>query len=316
VHSRELGNATARCFTFVCESKSAQFVRDFGILFAMPKTMSLYLDDSGTRNPDQRVPEAFMYKDWFTLGGYIANEEEEGIIRTAHANFCERWKIDYPLHSYDIRSKTENFTWLSALDDHEYNRFMRELSEMLLTIPVIGFACVVDRPGYNKRYRKKYGRQTWMLCRTAFAVVVERAAKYATKSKCRLRVYVEEGDKTADAMIREYYRSLRSDGMPFAAESSAKYASLSATELAYTLYDLDFKAKSSPLAQIADLYAYPIARGGYDPEYRPYTQLWERNKLIDCLLSEEEISYLGMKYSCFELVEAEKRKQKNKKSRV
>ena len=29
--------------------------------------------------------------------------------------------------------KTENFTWLSALDDHEYNRFMRELGEMLLT---------------------------------------------------------------------------------------------------------------------------------------------------------------------------------------
>jgi hypothetical protein len=283
---------------------------------AMPRILSLYLDDSGTRNPDRGIPEEFMYRDWFTLGGYMAKQEDEGIIRTAHANFCERWKIDYPLHSYDIRSKTENFTWLSALDDREYNRFMRELGEMLLAIPVIGFACVVDRPGYSKRYREKYGRQTWMLCRTAFSVIVERAAKYAKRSRCKLRVYVEEGDKSADDMIRDYYRSLRKDGMPFATDSSAKYAPLSATELAHTLYDLDFKAKSSPLAQIADLYAYPIARGGYDPEYAPYAQLRERNKLIDCLLSEEETSHLGIKYSCFELVEDEKWKQKNKKSRV
>jgi hypothetical protein len=68
------------------------------------------------------------------------------------------------------------------------DRFMRELGAMLLSVPVIGFACTVDRPGYNHRYREKYGRQTWMPCRTAFAVVVERAAKYANKNDCRLRV--------------------------------------------------------------------------------------------------------------------------------
>lgn len=282
----------------------------------MPKVMSLYLDDSGTRNPDRKIPEKFQFRDWFTLAGFITNEEDEGRIRTAHANFCDGWGIKYPLHSYDIRAQTENYTWLKALEEREYNRFMRELGGMLLSIPVVGFGCVIDRPGYNKRYREKYGRQTWMLCQTAFAVVVERAAKYAIKNKRRLRVYVEEGDKTSDDMIRNYYKSLRTDGMPFAGDTSAKYGPLSKEQLAHTLYDLDFKAKTSPLVQVADLYAYPIARGGYDPTYFPYVQMMQYKRLIDALLPQHEIPHLGIKYSCFELAEDEKKKIAiNKKSR-
>jgi hypothetical protein len=151
-----------------------------------------------------------------------------------------------------------------------------------------------------------------MLCRTAFAVACERAAKHARKNGCKLRVYVEEGDKSADNKIRDYYKSLRTEGMPFAVDRSAKYAPLSAAELADTLYDLGFRAKSSPLAQIADLYTYPIARGGYDSDYFPYVQLRDRNKLIDALLKTEEIPDLGIKYSCFDLVEAEKNKRSRK----
>jgi hypothetical protein len=282
----------------------------------MPNVMSLYLDDSGTRNPDRKLPEKFMFRDWFTLGGFIAKEENEGAIETAHSVFCGDWGITYPLHSYDIRAQTKNFTWLKGLDEREYNRFMRELGAMLLSIPVIGHGCVVDRPGYNKRYREKYGRQTWMLCRTAFAVAVERAAKYSKDNKRKLRVYVEEGDKTADDMIRNYYNALRTEGMPFASDRMAKYAPLSNEDLAATLYDLKFKNKTSRLAQIADLYAYPIARGGYDSEFLPYVQMKQQKKIIDCLLKEDEIPHQGIKYSCFELANEEKKRlQKSKKSR-
>jgi hypothetical protein len=233
-------------------------------------------------------------------------------VRTAHAKFCEAWKITYPLHSYDIRKAAKRFSWLANLEAREFNRFMRDLSAMLVEIPALGHACVIDRPGYNRRYREKYGRQTWKLCQTAFAVVCERAAKHARKDGCKLRVYVEEGDKSADNHIRGYYAKLRKSGMPFASDTSAKYAPLSQQELAETLYDLDFKAKSSPMVQIADLYVYPMARGGYDPAYGPYMQLREQKKLIDDHLSDEEIPHLGIKYSCFELVE----KSKNKKSRI
>jgi hypothetical protein len=101
----------------------------------MPKVMCLYIDDSGTRNPDRKIPAKFMFRDWFTLGGFLTKEEDEGVIETAHATFCEKWRINYPLHSYGIREKTENFTWLSALKDSEYARFMREIGEMLLNVP-------------------------------------------------------------------------------------------------------------------------------------------------------------------------------------
>lgn len=271
--------------------------------------MSLYLDDSGTRNPDRKTGREATDRDWFALGGYLINEEEEGVARTAHAAFCEGWGIKYPLHSYDIRSECGRFSWLAALEPREKNRFMKELARMLLAIPVIGHACVIDRPGYNARYREKYGRQTWMLCRTAFAVVCERAAKYARKHGCRLRVYAEAGDKTADGYIRKYYADLRREGVPFAGDAMAKYAPLSAEELKHTLYDLDFKSKKSPMAQIADLYTYPIARGGYEPHYGPYQLFHAEQKLLDSQLTEEEIPHLGIKYSCFELV------GKNKKSR-
>lgn len=275
--------------------------------------MCLYLDDSGTRNPDRKIPQTLMFRDWFTLGGYICKEEDEGIIRTSHANFCGEWRINYPLHSYDIRSETKKFSWLATLGERDHNKFMRDLGRMLLAAPVVGHACVVDRPGYNQRYREKYGRETWMLCRTAFAVVVERAAKYARRNNCKLRVYAEEGDKTTDDIVREYYQSLRSEGMPFGASPMAKYAPMSKEELAETLYDLKFKAKSSPMAQIADLYVYPIARGGYEPDYLPYTQMRLQKKLIDDLLSKEEIPHLGIKYSCFELTNAAKLKPKKAK---
>jgi hypothetical protein len=200
----------------------------------MPKVMCLYLDDSGTRNPDH-LPAEFNYGDWFTLGGYVITEEDEGIARTSHAKFCERWKIFYPLHSYDIRLGVKRFSWLHKLEAAEYNRFMRELGAFLTAVPIIGHGCVIDRPGYDGRYRAKFGRQTWMLCRTAFAVVCERAAKRARAAGRKLRVYVEEGDKTSDNHIRNYYAELRKTGMPFAQHTSAKYAPLSAAELTDTL---------------------------------------------------------------------------------
>lgn len=275
----------------------------------MPKVLSLYLDDSGTRNPDRKLPSEFMFRDWFTLGGFVINEEDEGIARTSHERFCGEWGITYPLHSYDIRANTGDFAWLKSVDSSDYRKFMTSLSKFLIGLPILGHACVIDRPGYNARYREKYGRQTWMLCQTAFSVVCERAAKHAIKNKRKLRVYVEDGDPSADGMIKKYYASMKKEGMPFAGGGSAHYAPLSQEELNNTLYDLKFKKKSSPMAQIADLYTYPIARGGYDPEYGPYTQLKSNCRLLDCLLTGDEVPHLGIKYSCFELA------IKNKKSR-
>jgi hypothetical protein len=256
--------------------------------------MCLYMDDSGTRNPDKKIADDLTYKDWFTLGGFLMKEEDDGHIVTQHAKFCETWGIKYPLRSYDIRLMDKRFSWLRTLSVEDRGKFMRGLSNLLTGIPVTGYAAVVDRPGYNARYRKKYGRQTWQLCQTAFSVICERAAKRARTDGCKLRVFVEEGDATADNYIRSYYADLRSKGMPFDGGKMAKYAPLSAAELADTLYDLRFRTKKSPLMQLADLYLYPMARGGYDADYLPYQTLRANKRLIDDLLTEEELPILAL----------------------
>jgi hypothetical protein len=63
---------------------------------------------------------------------------------------------------------------------------------MLTSVPVTALACVMDRPGYDRRYRGVYPRSLWHLCRTVFAVAMERAAKYARDLDRPRRVYPEK----------------------------------------------------------------------------------------------------------------------------
>lgn len=278
----------------------------------MAKTLSLYLDDTGTRHPDRKVGKTPAHKrDWFALGGVLVNDGQEMEARSLHAAFCKKWKITYPLHSSDIRAQTEDYRWLRSISQEERDLFYEELYQLIANAPVLGFACTIDRPGYNHRYREKYGRNRWHLCKTAFAIVVERAAKYARAHEARLRVYVEKGDPDADRRTKEYYSELRNNGMPFDGGNSGKYAPLTQEQLKETLYDFKTKEKKSPMSQFADLYAWPLAFGGYKKDLRPYQRLVQDRKVIDCFLTEEEIPHLGCKYSCFDLVFVEGQKNEN-----
>ena len=274
----------------------------------MVQVMHLYLDDSGTRNanhePGTRAAHGY---DWFALGGVVLRQEDEDAARDKHAKFMSGWNLDPAnvfLHSFDIRNKTGAFTWLSALKLAEYERFFEELYELMQSPPFVGFACVIDRPGYDHRYRAKYGRDQWSLCRTAFSVLVERAAKYARGRGCKLKVFAERADKNVDAWTRGYYDHLRENGMPFAAENMKQYAPLSAAQMKETLYEFRVKRKSSPIMQLADLYLWPMAIGGYHRANRTYARLRGDKKLIDCLLDDKAIPTEGIKYSCWDLVEA------------
>jgi hypothetical protein len=171
-------------------------------------------------------------------------------------------------------------------------------------------ACVIDRPGYNHRYREKYGRARWLLCKTAFTVVVERSAKFARDSGCRLRVYVEKSDRRTDRTLRGYYDELRAVGHPFDATSAAKYIPLTAAELRETLYEFKTKDKSSPLMQLADLLLWPMCIGGYDRDNRAYAALRTAGTLIDCKLAPQDLTRKGIKYSCWDL-ELERRKNRS-----
>jgi hypothetical protein len=269
----------------------------------MNKFLNFYMDDSGSRQPDRSTRDIQRDWDWFALGGILIKESDEELAREEYDLFCKRWGIVSPLRSHDIRNHTKNFQWLSSLkitDFKRYSEFYASLHAFLLGLPVLGIACVIDRPGYNLRYQEEYQHKRWSLCKTAFTIAVERAAKYAAKRGMKLRVLPERCNVKEDRWLKEYYEDLKVSAAPFDASTSAKYGPLSPQIFKEVLYDFKLKDKSSPLAQIADMYLWPICMGGYDKENLPYKALMAARRLVEYAEPKGGESDLGTKYSCFD----------------
>jgi hypothetical protein len=123
----------------------------------MAKVFCLYLDDSGTRNPNHDPPE-YQYRDWFGLGGILLKEEDESKARKLHADFCSQWSITYPLRSFGIRNRTGKFSWLERLDVATYNRFIDSITKLALSIPALGHACAHRQRSNSILLRRAFGR--------------------------------------------------------------------------------------------------------------------------------------------------------------
>lgn len=262
--------------------------------------MHLYIDDSGSRNPDREPPESRRDgMDCFALGGILINEEDVDALYAAHKAFCEQWRIDYPLHSWAIRGGRENFGWLKKPDTAF--AFLSSLEEFIVGLPILGIAAVIDRPGYVVRYKEKHRGDLWFMCKTAYCILLERAAKYAASQGRKLRVFHEECGRREDRDLLSYHRALKKDGMPFDAGTSEGYQSLSAAQFReIVLGEPKRRSKKVPMIQVADLVLYPMAKAGYDPTYRSYVALMEKGKLIDAVLAPQDRPLLGIKYSCFD----------------
>lgn len=260
----------------------------------------LYMDESGSRDPDRHPRQKAHDPDWFGIGGILVNAADKASIEEAMNAFRNRWPQMglNPLRSYDIRNKTERFRWLSQLDETSLTLFYDDLSAMIASLPIVVTGCVIHRPGYNQRYLQQYGPRRWKLCKTAFHIVVERAAKYAMLHGARMRVYVERSDKVTEQQLKGYYDEMRNAGQPFSAQTSAKYQPMPAGQLRQTLYDFGVKTKDSQLMQLADLVLWPVCRGGYAPEDRAYLLLQSNGKLLDAHCTQAN-GLLGIKYFCF-----------------
>jgi hypothetical protein len=171
---------------------------------------------------------------------------------------------------------------------------------MILELPITSIACVVDRPGYNTRYAEKY-KEPWLLCKTAFAILAERAAKFASRSGAGLEIYFEESGEKEDRDIQSYARLLETEGMPFDDGRSAGYEGLKPADFkSIFIGQPRRRTKKTPMMQIADMVLYPMVKGGYDKGYRPYAKMMEAGRIIDAELKPEECAALGVKYSCFD----------------
>lgn len=236
--------------------------------------------------------------DHFALGGVLIAEKDMASIREAFLDFCAKWSIDYPLHSSDIRGKRNDFAWLQ--NDEIGGKFLAELDAFIQSLPVLGFAAVVHRPGYNARYEPLYGEKRWWMCKTAFSILVERVAKHISPTNGTMAIRFEMCGKREDAAIVQYAKDLKAVGMPFNQTNSAAYDGLAATDFKKTLLgEPRGKKKRNIGIQIADLFLYPMAKHGYEPNYRAWTSLFGSKKVIDAVLPVEKLPTHGIKYSCF-----------------
>lgn len=262
----------------------------------------LYIDDHGSREPDH-VPFAREDGiDCFALGGILVKESDLSHIVREHKKFCANWKITYPLHSTDIRGMRGKFRWLEDRTK-DATRFHDELSTFLVSIPVIGFATVVSRPGYNVRYKNVYGDDRWSLCKTAYNILVERVAKYVDMQGATFEVFFESSGKKEDEIIKQYARILKKDGQPFDTETSSSYRPYPPKKFKEVMLgEPRERTKKCIFTQIADLYLYPMVKRKYDPMYRAWVELHNARRIVDSLLEDDFIDTLGIKYSCFDEV--------------
>ncbi|MGH1351608.1 MAG: DUF3800 domain-containing protein [Methyloligellaceae bacterium] len=269
-------------------------------MIAEQKKYILYIDDTGSRDLHKSpIKKRNDNVDCFGLGGILVKGEDDTEIYHAHRSFCGNWGINYPLHSSSIRGHRGDFGWLSQPEEAGY--FMPDLRKFLLSQPFIATAVVIDREGYFSRYREQHVDKLWEMDKTAFSILVERAAKFADLNDRKLEIIFEESGRKEDRALIRYMKALKQDGNPFTGNGTNQYDPMSAKDFRnIILGEPRRKKKALPQLQVADLVLFPIAKGGYQPNYRPYKDLVASGKLIDDHLPNELRASCGIKYSCFE----------------
>lgn len=221
----------------------------------MSQKYVLYFDDTGSRNPDNiDYANRKDGMDCFGLGGFLLKEEDIPDLRKTYTAFCDndKWKITYPLHSSSIRGGRDDFGWLRIPE--RAGEFFPALYDFLLSLPIIGIACVIDRPGYVARYKEKHPETLWYMCRTAFSILVERSAKFADEQGRKLEIVHEISGKQEDNDILAYLKELKKKGSPFSQPSELEYTALQASDYRrIILGEPHKKSKLIPMLQVADL---------------------------------------------------------------
>lgn len=261
-----------------------------------------YMDETGNRNPDKKSDASREGRDWFGLGGFIIDQDEEADAKALHAQLCANWGITAPFHITDMLAARKGFTWLGRLSERERSRFWEEYKTFLAAVPAIGAACIISRPGYVARgYLEKHPNSKWLLCRSAFDITIERAVKYANHRGKKLSV-VFESDIAVNETVKSYFKNLKENGLAFDQDNSGKYSPLTQADFAATLGTIEYKDKRSVMLQIADSYIYAIARQKYERLFHLYCRLRDEQRIMEFSLGGNAalIKAMGTKYYCFD----------------
>lgn len=261
---------------------------------------NFYIDETGNRNPDQKPDRHREHRDWFGIGGILVKSEDIQDCKDKRQAFAEKWNVTSPFHMTDMLGNHKKFAWLGRIPEEERHKFWGEYKTLLATVPAIGLSCIIDRPGYVARGYLKDNPDRWLLCRSAFDISVERAAKIARKDGRKLNIVFEQ-DAGINEIIVGYFKSLKANGLGFNEARSDKYGPLTQAEFAETLSGIEYKPKSNSILQLADSYLYAMARHPYDKKFDVYCRLRDSRKTANTCLENDEIASMGIKHYCFEL---------------
>lgn len=256
----------------------------------------LYVDDSGDPKPNP-----FGVVKYFAMGGVLIRSKDDHLIESAVNLFKARWEIDsaVPLHATEIRSKKKNFKHLGARGDTYYAEFLKSLSQMIVSLPILVHACVVHRANYLDRYSVRYGILTWEMKKSVFQILIERAGRFAEAEGKRLSIVVESIGPKEDTDLTSYFNDYRANGHSFDKDRASKYMPPAPGALQRTLKEIDFKGKENAGLQLADLVLNPVAAHRFQEANVAFSIMEQAGVLIDSKLSGKELQHLGIKYFCF-----------------
>jgi len=260
---------------------------------------ALFLDESGSQKPNPKDSAPF-----FALGGVLLKRQDEQVVESLISRFKSQWQIapEVPLHGSEIRARKKRFAWLGKRPQAEQEKFFEDLTDTITRCPVVVHACVVSRSGYLGRYLDRYGENTWQMTKSAFSILVERAAKFAAIRNSSIMVYYEEAGKVEDDLMEQYFRELRTSGHPFNPATASKYNPAPAQALSELLRGIEGKQKSNAVLQLADLCLYPVVRSRDQADNRAYNAMKDAQMLADCHLEVDQIKSIGIKYYCFDSI--------------
>ncbi|MDX8437177.1 DUF3800 domain-containing protein [Mesorhizobium abyssinicae] len=261
--------------------------------------LTLYMDETGSRHPD-KVSGLPKGRDWFALGGILVENEKKQTIQQMRDDMAAKWNITAPFHMTDMINERKKFSWLGRLSQTDRDLFWSQYRAYLASLPVLGVGCVIDRGGYVARGYLKKHPDKWLLCRSAFDILVERSVKYAVSVGRKLEI-IFESDPGINRIIEGYYENLKENGLAFDQKNSDKYKPLSAADFKENLTHIENRPKSNRILQVADSYVYCVARSGYDKKYEVYRRLRDAKRIINfTLANDEDILAMGIKYYCFD----------------
>jgi hypothetical protein len=265
----------------------------------MKRPYTLYMDETGNRRPDKNSDKSRKGRDWFGFGGVLITGEDNETVRQLVQTFGEKWELRSPAHITDMLSENKGFSWLGRSTQKTRDEFWADWRATLCNAPVMGIGCVIDRPGYLARGYLEKHKDPWLLCRSAFDITVERAAKIAKFDGRKLHVVFEQ-DPGVNKIVAEYFRTLKESGLEFDETASEKYRPLTQQEFSETLGRISHKPKAHLLLQVADSYIYAMSRIAYDKRFWLYRHLRDRKRIAEFALPSEHLPQLGVKYYCFD----------------